>query len=164
LIAVRDDFRPLYRTMLVLGGAAIVILSAGFLFLLAVAPPSEHTGLRATIEGVYLYDPSDATIHGGPRRSFAPDQSFAAKVDWSLLPPTTVVGAQWYNGLAQVVGRVGPSAAGQLAAEGALVVLATPQDGRQNLPGVYTVVVARYSHGQAVELLARTSVLVERSG
>jgi hypothetical protein len=74
------------------------------------------------------------------------------------------VGAHWYNSLEQEIGGVGPSLAGDLARQGALVVEKVPEGGTGNLPGEYTMVVARYSGKQAVELLGRTSVLVERKG
>lgn len=164
LIAPGDNFRPLYLTMLALGGAAVLILAVGYLVLLRVAPPNEHTGLRATIEGVFAYDPADGSVHGGPQRSFASDQPFAARVDWAVLPASTVVGAEWYDGLGQTAGGVEPAPAGRLSAQDALVVQSARSQSRQNLPGVYSVVVARYSAGRAVELLARTSVRVARSG
>jgi hypothetical protein len=163
IVSERDDFRPLYRTMLAVGAAAILILVFGFLFFLRFAPPGEGTGLRARVEGVYAYDPSTHTIHGRPSTTFAPDQAFAARVDWSSLPSSVTVGAHWYNSLEQEIGGVAPRPAGALARDGTLVVQ-TPPPGGANLPGQYTMVVARYSHGQAVELLARTSVLVERMG
>jgi hypothetical protein len=162
VVSERDDFRPLYRTMLAVGTAAIFILALGFLFFLRFAPPGEGTGLRARVEGVYAYDPSTHTLHG-PSTTFAPGQAFAARVDWSSLPSTVIVGAHWYNSLEQELGGVAPRSAGALARDGTLVVQTPPQGGA-NLPGQYTMVVARYSHGQAVELLARTSVLVERMG
>jgi hypothetical protein len=164
IVSQRDDFRPLYRTMLALGAAAILILVFGFLFFLRFAPPGEGTGLRARIQGVYAYDPSAKTIHGAPSSTFTPDQAFAARVDWSSLPSTVTVGAHWYNSLEQEIGGVAPGPAGALARERALVVQAPPSAGADDLPGQYTMVVARYSHGQAVELLGRTSVLVDRTG
>jgi len=163
IVSQRDDFRPLYRTMLGLGLAAILILAFGLLFFLRFAPPGQATGLKARVQGVYAYDPRSNTVHGAPSHTFAPEQPFAAKVDWSSLPPTVIVGAHWYNSLEQSIGGVSPRAAGDLAQEGALVVQRLPS-GDQNLPGEYTMVVARYSKGRAVELLARASVLVERTG
>jgi hypothetical protein len=74
------------------------------------------------------------------------------------------VGAHWYNSLEQEIGGVGPVPAGALARDRALVAQAPPPAGADDLPGQYTMVVARYSHGEAVELLGRTSVLVERTG
>jgi hypothetical protein len=163
IVSQRDDFRPLYRTMLALGTVAILILVFGFLFFLRFAPPGEGTGLRVSVEGVYAYDPSTKTIHGRASTTFAPDQAFAARVDWSSLPSKVTVGAHWYNSLEQEIGGVAPRPAGALARDRTLVVQ-TPPSGADDLPGQYTMVVARYSHGQAVELLVRTSVLVERSG
>jgi hypothetical protein len=161
IVSQRDDFRPLYRTMLGLGTAAIFILALGFLFFLRFAPPGQATGLRARVEGVYAYNPSTGTVHGRPSATFPPDQPFAARVDWSSLPSKVVVGAHWYSSLEPENGGVGPTQAGTLAQRRALVV--GPHRG-ENLPGQYTMVVARYSGGRPVELLARTSVLVERTG
>jgi hypothetical protein len=163
IVSQRDDFRPLYRTMVSLGVVAVFILAFGFLFFLRFAPPGQETGLRARVEGVYTYNPSTKRITGRPSTTFSPDQPFAAKVDWASLPPTVTVGAHWYNSLEQQQGGVGPSAAGDLARRGTLVVLTLPRAGADNLPGQYTMVVARYSHDQPVELLARTTVLVRRS-
>jgi hypothetical protein len=164
IVSPRDDFRPLYRTMVSLGTVAILILALGFLFFLHFAPPGQGTGLRARVQGVYAYDPSTKRLHGAPSTTFPPDQPFAARVDWSSLPTTVTVGAHWYNSLEQEIGGVGPASAGALARRGTPVVQTLPQGGAENLPGDYTMVVARYSNGQAVELLARTSVLVERTG
>ena len=116
------------------------------------------------MEGVYAYDPSTGKTSGSPAHSFPPDQPFAAKVDWASLPSSVTVGAHWYNSLEQEVGGLSPSPAGALARRGALVVPTHARNGTENLPGQYTMVVARYSNGQAMELLARTSVLVERTG
>src|SRR5207244_999609 len=107
--------------------------------------------LRARIDGVYAYDPSTKKVHSTPATTFSPEQPFAAKVDWSSLPPNVRVGAHWYNSLEQEIGGVGPSLAGDLARKGALVVEKVPVDGADNLPGEYTMVVARYSRNQAVE-------------
>ena len=164
IVSQRDDFRPLYRTMLGLGMVAVLILAFGFLFFLRVAPPGQATGLRVRIDGVYAYNPSTKRIHGSPATTFPPDQPFAARVDWSSLPPTARVGAHWYNALEQEIGGVAPSLAGDLARQGTLVAERVPQSGADNLPGQYTMVVARYSKNQAVDLLGRTSVLVERTG
>src|SRR2546423_1435276 len=150
--------------MLALGFVAIVILVLGFLFFLRVAPPGQQTGLRARVLGVYAYDPQTKRIFGPPSTTFAPNQPFAAKVDWSSLPPKVTVGAHWYNSLEQEIGGVAPSPAGTLAGQGTLVVETLPRGSKENLPGRYTMVVARYSGNQAVELLARTSVLVKRAG
>ena len=164
IVSQRDDFRPLYRTMVSLGAVAVLILASGLFFFLRFAPPGEGSGLRTRVEGVYAYHPTTGKITGRPSTSFPPDQPFAAKVDWASLPPSVTVGAHWYNSLEQEVGGLGPSPAGDLARKGALVVPNLPRRGTENLPGQYTMVVARYSGARAVELLARTSVLVERTG
>ena len=164
IVSQRDDFRPLYRTMLALGVAAVVILVLGFLFFLRAAPPGQATGLRARVQGVYAYDTHTGRIHGRASTTFAPNQPFAARVDWSSLPPTVTVGAHWYNSLEQELGGVAPRTAGDLARQGTVVVETLPRSGTENLPGEYTMVVVRYAHGRAVELLGRTSVLVVRTG
>src|SRR5438105_4397482 len=153
IVSQRDDFRPLYRTMLGLGMVAVLILAFGFLFFLRVAPPGQATGLWVRIVGVYAYDPSTKRVHGSPATTFSPDQTFVARVDWASLPPTVRVAAHWYNSLEQEIGGVGPSLAGGLARQGTLVVERVPRSGADNLPGEYTMVVARYSKNQAVELL-----------
>jgi len=159
----RDDFRPLYWTMLGLGLVAVVILALGFATLLRFAPPGQVTGYRAHVAGVFLYDPASGQLYGRPMSRFHRDQTFAAQIDWGRLPPGMVVAAQWRDSLDSVVGSVGPSAAGDLAGQHAVVPVRPPSDLHANLPGSYTLTVVRYSGGQPVELLGTEIVVVERS-
>jgi hypothetical protein len=158
----REDFRPLYRTMLGLGGVAVLILSLGFATLLRYAPPGQRTGYHAHVVGVFAYDPGSKRIDGPPMTRFRRDQPFAAQVDWERLPPAMVVAANWYDSLDSEVGHVGPSAAGDLAGHETLVPVTTPPEFHANLPGSYTLVVVRYSGGQPVEVLGSESVVVLR--
>jgi hypothetical protein len=164
VIQARESLRPLYRVMLTLGVVALVILGLGLVTIFRFAPPGQATGLKVRIVGVYPYDPAQHRITGGPSTHFNRDQPFAARVDWSGLPPDVVAGAHWYNALDEPVGGVGPAPARTLAANDVLVPVMTPPGLHANLPGQYTLVVVRYSHGQPVELLGRAVVLVERGG
>jgi hypothetical protein len=157
---VREDFRPLYWTMLGLGAAAVLILAVGFATLLRFAPPGERTGTRAHVVGVFPYDPGTGQVEGAPSTHFARDQPFAAEVDWQRLPSATIVSAEWFDSLDSQVGQVGPAAAGELAGRQAVVAVRTPPEFHANLPGTYTLIVVRYSRGQPVEVLATDSVVV----
>jgi len=164
IVSQADDLRPLYRAMLALGAAAILILAFGLVFFLRFAPPGERSGLRVQVEGVYAYDPSTGVTRGSAASVFPPGQPFAARVRWSSVPAGVEVGAHWYNALEQQLGGVGPETAGALAERQAPVPVTTHGDQAQNLPGQYTVVVARYANRQPVELLGRGTVLVRRGG
>jgi len=59
------------------------------------------------------------------------------------------------------VGGVGPETAGALSAKHALVIEHSSSDLKHNLPGHYSLVVVRYSHGQPVEVIGRRVVLVD---
>jgi hypothetical protein len=150
--------------MLTLGVVALVILGLGLVTIYRFAPPGEATGLKVRIVGVYPYDPVQRRVTGAPSTHFSRTQAFAARVDWSGLPGGVVAGAHWYNALGEQVGGVGPAPARSLAAQDALVPVMTPPGLHGNLPGEYTLAVARYSRGQPVELLGRAVVLVERGG
>lgn len=158
----REDFRPLYWTMLALGLAAVVILALGFVTLLRFAPPGERTDYRAHVVGVFPYDPTSGRVQGPPATRFHRDQPFAAQVAWEQLPPSMVVAARWYDSLDSEVGRVGPAPAADLARRETLIPVRTPPEFHANLPGSYTLVVVRYSRGQPVELLGSQSVVVTR--
>lgn len=164
VIRDEDSLRPLFRLLVGLGVVALVIFALGLITILAFAPPGQKTGLKARVSGVYPYDPSSQQVTGPPSQHFRPDQAFAARVDWSSLPPAAIVGARWYNTLGQPVGAVGPAPAGTLASQEAPVPVRTPPELHRNLPGSYVLTVVRYSGGRPVELLARTNVLVERNG
>ncbi len=159
---VQEDIRPLYRTMLLLGVAAILVLALGFAVLLRFAPPGQRSGYRAHVVGVFAYDPGTGTPIGTPMTRFHRQQPFTAQVDWSDLPAAMVVGARWTDSLDDEVGTVGPQPAGGLAASGVLVPVKMPPEFHANLPGTYTLTVVRYSGGQPVELLASATVVVLR--
>jgi hypothetical protein len=150
--------------MLGLGAVALVILALGLVTILTFAPPGQRTGLKARVVGIYPYNPTEHRLRGSPSTHFSRDQAFAARIDWSSLPPGIVVGARWYNTLQEPVGGIGPTGAAKLAAEEAVVPVMTPAGLHGNLPGDYTLAVIRYSRGQPVELLGHAVVLVERGG
>jgi hypothetical protein len=155
-----EDLRPLYRTMLVMGLVAVLILAAGFAILLRFAPPGQRTGYRAHVVGVFPYDPGAGQVDGPQATRFRRDQPFAAQIDWDQLPSTMTVAARWYDSLDSEVGHVGPAPAADLARMEALVPVRTPPEHHANLPGTYTLYVLRYSRGQPVELLGTQSIVV----
>jgi len=156
----REDFRPLYWTMLGLGLVAVLILALGVVTLLRFAPLGEHTGYRAQVIGVYPYDTRSGQVDGPPSSHFRRGQPFAAQVQWDRLPEGMVVAARWYDSLDTQVGGIGPAPAGQLADHAALVPVVTPSDLHANLPGTYTLKIVRYSGGQPVELINSKAVVV----
>ena len=156
-----DPVRSLYRALLVFDVVAILILAIGLGEFLYFEPPGQATGLRATIVGVYHYDPATGTTSGPDRRTFPRSEQFAAVVDWSSLPQTITVDARWYDGFQAMVGRVGSGTPAQLASETTIPV-GVPSGMKYNLPGQYVFVVERLQNGVPVEVLARRIVLVER--
>ena len=164
MVEARDSIRPLYRVMLALGFAAVVILAFGLVTIYAFAPPGQTTGLKVRVLGVYRYDPSRRQVFGSPSTHFSRTQPFAARIAWSSLPGDLMVGARWYNTLEDPVGGVGPAPARTLAGQDAPVPVKTPPGLHANLSGDYTLAVVRYARGQPVELLGRSVVLVERGG
>jgi len=160
VVDAREDFRPLYRTMLGLGVVAVLILALGFATLLRFAPPGQRTGLRAHVVGVFPYNPEVEQVAGPAMTRFQRDQPFAAQIDWDQLPASMTVAARWYDSLDAEVGVVGPARAADLARMGALVPVRTPPGFHANLPGTYTLFVVRYANGQPVELLGTESVVV----
>jgi hypothetical protein len=156
-----DPVRPLYRALLVFDVVAILILAIGLAEFVYFEPPGQSTGLKATIVGVYQYDPATRTTSGPDRRMFGRSEQFAAVVDWSSLPPNITVDARWYDGFEAIVGRVGPGTPAQLASQTTVpVVHASLKD---NLPGQYQLVIERLDGGTPVEVLARRIVLVDRT-
>jgi hypothetical protein len=65
-----DQVRTLYRTLLVYGSISILILVAGLGEFAYFEPPGQHTGMKATITGVFQYDPVHKTTTGPDRNSF----------------------------------------------------------------------------------------------
>jgi hypothetical protein len=92
-----DPVRSLYRTLLVFDLVAILILAVGLGEFLYFEPPGQGTGVKATIVGVYQYDPATRTTTGPDRRTFLRTEQFAAVVDWTSLPQNTTVDARWYD-------------------------------------------------------------------
>jgi hypothetical protein len=166
LAAVRaapfDPVKTLYRTLLIFDVVAILILAAGLVEFLYFEPPGQHTGVKATIVGVYEYDPATNKTFGPDLSSFKRTQLFAAVVDWKSLPSNITVDARWYDNFGSVVGSVSPGTPAQLASQ-PIVPIALPKNLKYNLPGQYMFVVERWSNGVPVEVLARRLVLVERS-
>jgi hypothetical protein len=156
----REDFRPLYWTMLGLGLVALLILGLGVVTLLRFAPLGQHTGYRAHVVGVFPYDARSGHVGGPPSTHFRRDQPFAAQVDWNRLPPDMVVAARWYDSLDSQVGSIGPEPAGRLADREALVPVVTPRELHANLPGSYTLKIVRYAGDRPVELIDSESVVV----
>jgi hypothetical protein len=156
-----DEVRTLYRTLLVFAAVSLLILVAGLVEFAYFEPPGQHTGLKATIAGVYQYDPDHKTTVGNDRNAFPRTVQFAAVVDWSTLPNNVVVDARWYDGFGNVVGSVDPGTRDQLAGQ-AIVPVKVPPGFSHNLPGHYVFVVERYESGVAVEVIGRRVVLVER--
>jgi hypothetical protein len=148
--------------MLALGAAGLLILVLGLVVFLRFAPLGQRTGLAARVTGVYAYDPGRRTITGPPRARFPRTQPFAARVRWAALPGGMAVGATWYDSLQEPAGGVGPAPAARLSAGDGLVPERIPPGLHGNLPGTYTLLVLRYADGRPVEILARTTVVVER--
>lgn len=151
-----DEIAPAYRLMIVSGLVGALILSIGAFQFIHYEPVAQQSGLHARILGVYAYDPQSQAVQDGNLDHIAAGKPFAAKVDWSSLPPGTVVAAHWFlGGFAIDAGGVGPANAGSLPDVIPVSV------GKQKLPsGRFEFVVERWSGGRAVEVLGRKSVLV----
>jgi hypothetical protein len=156
-----DQVRTLYRTLLVFAAISVLILVAGLVEFAYFEPPGQHTGLKATIVGVYQYDAAHNSIVGPDSTVFPRTVPFAAVVDWSTLPHNVAVDARWYDGFGNVVGSVGPGTPDQLAGQ-TIIPVKTPPGFSHNLPGHYVFVVERYENGLPVEVIGRRVVLVER--
>ena len=157
-----DPVRPLYRALLIFDVIAILILVIGLAEFLYFEPPGQGTGLKATVVGIYQYDPTTNKTTGPDRSTFTRTQQFAAVVDWSSLPQNITVDARWYDSFQTLVGRAGPGTPAQLATHPAVPV-GISAGLKENLPGQYLFVVERLVNGVPVEVLARRFVLVERS-
>jgi hypothetical protein len=156
-----DEILPLYRAIRLVGLMALLIFAVGLLEFLSFEPPGQATGTTARITGVYAYDASSHAVKGQPQQRFRRDQPFAAVVDWSSIPAQTTVAARWFDSFGEVVGQVGPAAAGDIGAEA--VPVALPEGLQRNIPGTYLFVVERISQGRPVEVLARRLVEVQRT-
>lgn len=155
-----DQVRTLYRTLLVFAAFSILIFIAGLVEFVYFEPPGQHTGLKATIVGVYQYDPDTTTTIGSDSNSFPRTVQFAAAVDWSSLPKDIVADARWYDGFGNTVGGVGPGTPQELASQ-TIVPVHTQPGFHHNLPGHYIFVVERDEGGVPVEVIGRRVVAVE---
>jgi hypothetical protein len=153
-----DETRPIFRLMVGLGVAGIVILAVGLAQFVHYEPPGQKTGQAVRIVGVYDYDAKRGKPIGRSRDHFRTDEPFAAIVDWSSLPPDLIVGASWFSGgFALDAGSVGPARAADLTEKSVVPV----NRGTQRFPaGRYEFVVERYSGGRPVEVLGRRSIIV----
>jgi hypothetical protein len=157
-----DPTLTLYRTLLVFATAAVLVLVVGLSEFVYFEPPGQVSGARATIVGVYDYDPGSRLTSGGDQSHFARTQQFAAVVDWSSVPSNLKVDARWYDSFGDVVGHVGPATAGQLI-DRSIVPVVVPRDLHHSLPGQYIFVVERFDGSVPVEVLARRIIRVERT-
>jgi hypothetical protein len=153
-----DDTRPIFRLLVAVGIAGVVILAVGLAQFIHFEPPGQRTGQAVRINGVYDYNPKTGKISGGGKDHFRTDEPFAAVVDWRSLPADLVVGANWFSGgFALDFGGVGPARAADL---GERTVVAVNNGTRRFPAGHYEFVVERYSGGRPVEVLGKTSVIV----
>jgi hypothetical protein len=153
-----DETRPIFRLLVALGIAGIVILAVGLAQFIHYEPPGQRTGLAVKILGVFDYDLKTGRPFGPSKDHFRTDEPFAAVVDWTSLPPDLVVGANWFSGgFSLDSGGVGPARAADLTEKSVVPV----NRGSQRFPsGRYEFVVERYSGGRPVEVLGRRSVIV----
>jgi hypothetical protein len=153
-----DETRPIFRLLVGLGVAGIVILAIGLAQFVHYEPPGQRTGRAVKIAGVFDYDVKTGKTFGPAKDHFRTDEPFAAVVDWSTLPPDLVVGANWYSGgFALDAGGVGPARAAELTERSVVPV----NRGNQRFPaGRYEFVVERYSGDRPVEVLGRRNVIV----
>ena len=158
MVAAADETRAIFRLLVGLGIAGLVILAIGLAQFIHFEPPGQRTGLAARITGVYDYDRKTGSTFGPNRDHFRTNEPFAAGVDWSGLPPAMVVGAGWFSGgFSLAAGGVGPAPAGTLG-ERSLVPVNFAA--RRFPAGRYEFVVERYAAGRPVEVLARTTIVV----
>jgi hypothetical protein len=157
-----DQLRVLYRALLVFATVGVVVLSIGLVQFAYFERPGQSSGAKATIVGVFVYDPTTGQTVGSDRTEFPRDGEFAAKVDWSSLPANLIVDARWYDSFGSLRGQVGPGTPPSLAGKSVVPVL-VPEGYRFVLPGRYTFVVERFENDVPVEVLGRRFVVVERS-
>ena len=156
-----DQLNVLYRTLLIFATVGVVILAIGLVEFVYFEPPGQVTGVTARIVGVYQHDPATGQLVGPDRSEFPRTEEFAAKVDWSSVPPSLTVDARWYDSFGTIVGQVGPGIASSLASQ-TIVPVEVPQGYHYVLPGRYSFVVERLSEGIPVEVLGRRFVVVDR--
>ena len=152
----------LNRTLLVFATVGAVILAIGIVQFAYFEPLGQSTGVKASIVGVYEYDPATGKTVDGDRSEFPRTEEFAAKVDWSSLPNNLIVDARWYDSFGSLRGQVGPASPSSLA-DKSVIPVSVPEGFRYVLPGRYTFVVERFQNDVPVEVLGRRFVLVDRS-
>ncbi|MGH7911802.1 MAG: hypothetical protein ACREQM_04195 [Candidatus Dormibacteraceae bacterium] len=152
-----DGLTAPYVLLLAVGVISLLVILLAFGELIEGTAPWTHVDTRATVQGVYRYDPAAGTAVSRARRTFHPDQAFAGRVEWSSLPGRLQVGARWYDSGGEDWGGVQPAPASVLAGAGSLVPMARSGDP----PGVYTLDVMRYSAGRPVQILGTVDVTVK---
>ncbi len=157
------QLRTLYRTLLVFATVGVVILAIGLVQFAYFERPGEASGIKASIVGVYKYDPATRQTIGPDRAEYARNEQFAAVVDWSSIPANLTVDARWYDSFGSIEGEVGPLTPSTLAAHSTTVPVQVPEGYHYVLPGRYTFVVERLEGGVPVEVIARRFVLVDRT-
>jgi len=160
--APADQTQTLYRTLLVFATAAVLILVIGLIEFVYFEPPGKVSGAKATIVGIYNYDPKTGQTFGSDESHFPRAQQFAAVVDWSSVPADLKVDARWYDAFGDVVGRLGPDTASQLVDQ-SVVPVVVPPEFHHSLPGQYMFVVERFEGSVPVEVLARRIIRVDRT-
>src|SRR5207244_11995433 len=90
------QLRTLYRTLLVFAAVGVVILAIGLVQFAYFERPGEASGVKASIVGVYKYDPATGQTTGPDRSEYARNEQFAAVVEWSSVPSNLTVDARWY--------------------------------------------------------------------
>jgi hypothetical protein len=153
-----DEIRPVFRLLVALGIAGVVILAVGLAQFVQYEPPGQRTGQAVKITGVYDYDLKTGKTFGPDKDHFRTNEPFAAVVDWSSLPPDLVVGGSWFSGgFSLDSGGVGPARAADLSEKSVVPV----NRGAQRFPaGRYEFVVERYTAARPVEVLGRRSLVV----
>ena len=158
----RDEMRPVFRLLVALGIAGIVILAVGLAQFVHYEPPGQQTGQAVKIAGVFDYDVKTGKTFGANKDHYRTNEPFAGVVDWTSLPPDLVVGATWFSGgFALDSGGVGPARAADLTEKSVVPV----NRGTQRFPsGSYYFVIERYAGGRPVEVLGGRSVIVAGAG
>lgn len=141
--------------MLVLGAVSVVLLLLGLTNLVEASMPWAHTGAHTQVLGVYAYNPGTHAL-GTSGNTFPRGTPFAARVDWSSLPPSLDVQAVWYDPNQTAVGGSSRGTAGQLAAQQAVA----PMTRVKGPPGRYTLLVLHYVGNKPIEILGRQYVQV----
>jgi len=155
------QLRTLYRTLLVFATVGVVILAIGLVQFAYFERPGEASGVKASIVGVYKYDPATGQTTGPDRSEYARNEQFAAVVEWSSIPSNITVDARWYDSFGSIEGGVGPGTPADLANH-KTVPVQVPEGYHYVLPGRYTFVVERLEDGVPVEVLGRRFLLVDR--